>query len=188
MHYAHLNIAPSRTNTRHARTRWTLICGALFSALCLAVLVLAIQAHATIPPIAGVITSINASKRIVTARVSATGKTFQFSAPKPLISRLKVGQRVTVDFRTGLVSVAATPNCCRVVVNIPRLATLPTGGLGERPVAVTKKEAEDAHQGICDSEGQNYTPPRQCRAECTLTTTGPLPDPGDDQYSCTCIC
>jgi hypothetical protein len=51
------------------------------------------------------ITTINPSAGVVTAKVNATGKTFQFKATQQLLHTLKVGQGVYANFKTQQVSV-----------------------------------------------------------------------------------
>ena len=174
-------------STRPGHRRWGLPYIILLGALACAVLAWASQTYATIPPIAGVISSINANRGIAVARVVATGRTFEFNAPRKLILQLKVGQQVTVDFQTGLVSVAGAPGCCHVVVRVPRPTGLGGGGGGSQgAVFVTKQQALDAYRSNCD--GVSTSSNRVCVPQCTLTTSGSSPGTEDDEYSCTCVC
>src|SRR5207237_8426000 len=75
----------------------------LLGALLLAVLALAPRAEAADPCCA--ITAINAHTGVVTAKETATGRTFEFHVPDAkLLSSLKVGQGVFANFTSKQVS------------------------------------------------------------------------------------
>jgi hypothetical protein len=65
------------------------------------------------------ITSVDATRGLVTARLASTGQTFQFTCPSTLISKLKIGQRVLVDPRTQAVSVGIFAKYCKLVGQFP---------------------------------------------------------------------
>jgi hypothetical protein len=69
---------------------------------------------AQIQPACCTITRIDTRTGLVTARETATGRTFQFTAPPTLLPKLRVGQSVWADNRTQIVSVEGTPNCCKL--------------------------------------------------------------------------
>ena len=95
---------------------------ALPGLLFLTALALAPRAEAITPccDIAG----IHAKTGLVTARVTATGKTFQFKVnDMKLLRSLKVGQKVAADFGTQKVSVDGSVPCCEIVQ--PALKNLP---------------------------------------------------------------
>lgn len=78
------------------------------------------------------ITAINAQTGMVTARVNATGQTFQFQTSPQLLQSLKVGQRVYANFTAKRASLDGKSACC-VIVDLPGLigpaegSTLPSG-------------------------------------------------------------
>jgi hypothetical protein len=78
----------------------------------LLIMVMAPAAHAGTPCCS--ITSINKSSGIVTAKVNATGKTFQFKASPQTLSNMKVGQGVYANFKTQQVSVNGAEPCCDI--------------------------------------------------------------------------
>ena len=51
------------------------------------------------------VTAINLKTGLVTAKNSTTGKTLQFSVDKAAISKVKVGDKVSVDSMSGKVTV-----------------------------------------------------------------------------------
>jgi len=102
--------AEDRTCTS-SRTRWLLVLLGVFY------LALALRADAGAPCCA--ITAIDLRTGLVTARVTATGRTFQFAVTDPaLLKTLKLGQAVQADFRTMKVSLTLNPlePCCGIVV------------------------------------------------------------------------
>jgi Cu/Ag efflux protein CusF len=70
---------------------------------------------APVQPCCG-ITAINASTGVVTAKVNATGKAFEFKvADSALLNSLKVGQGVYANFGASQVSVDGIVPCCGIV-------------------------------------------------------------------------
>lgn len=85
----------------------------------LAVAALAPRAEAGTPCCS--ITAIDAKTGLVTAKVNATGKTFQFKVDQPgsvkgvkQLNSLKVGQQIYADFKTHTVSVNGFTPCCNI--------------------------------------------------------------------------
>ena len=106
----------SRTTPPSRRMRWPLGSIALLGILCFTLVALAPQAHAATPCCG--ITAIDLRTGLVTARVTATGRTFQFAVTDPaLLKTLKVGQAVQADFATMKVSVRLDrlDPCCAIV-------------------------------------------------------------------------
>jgi Cu/Ag efflux protein CusF len=72
------------------------------------------QVHPAAPCCA--ITAIDAKSGVATAKVNATGQTFQFKVTDAtLLNGLKVGQKVSADFAAGKVSVNGIGPCCSIV-------------------------------------------------------------------------
>src|SRR2546427_250626 len=87
--------------------------GAIASLGLLCMTLLASQAKAADP--CCFITAINQQTGIVTARVNATGQTFQFKVTnQALLKSLKVGQGVYANFQTQKVSVDGVAPCCSI--------------------------------------------------------------------------
>jgi Cu/Ag efflux protein CusF len=82
---------------------------------------------------------------IVTAKVSATGQTFQFKVTgAALLNSLKVGQGVFANFKTQQVSVNGAQPCCNITgtgqaPSVPQAAKVPTGGKGVSPAGQSAK-------------------------------------------------
>lgn len=61
------------------------------------------------------ITGVDMANDVVTARVTSTGQSFQFTVKDPaLLHGLKVGQSVFANFQTGQVSVNGKDVCCQI--------------------------------------------------------------------------
>ena len=109
---------------------WTLILSRVLGALGLTVALIAqaaqpdpgtggpaagVQGPAPVPPPCCAVTAIDVRGGVVTARETATGRTFQFRAPQNLLPQIRPGQKVWADNRTLVVSVEGAPNCCKLV-------------------------------------------------------------------------
>ena len=62
-----------------------------------------------------VVTAIDARTGLVTAKVRATGKTFQFKADAAARRSLKVGSAVFANFKTNQISLDGKKACCQIV-------------------------------------------------------------------------
>ena len=102
----------------HRNDRVAILC-LLLGIVLLAVAALALRAEAATPCCG--ITAINTKTGVVTAKVLATGKTFQFKVDQlgpidgaKLLNSLKVGQQIYADFKTHKVSVNGLAPCCNI--------------------------------------------------------------------------
>jgi hypothetical protein len=66
------------------------------------------------------ITAMNANSGVVTARVTATGVTFQFTVASPqVLATLRIGQGVYANFTAKQVSLDGRSACCQIVSSSP---------------------------------------------------------------------
>lgn len=73
------------------------------------------------------VVSIDARAGLISAKVTASGQTFQFKVASPLMTRtLRVGQAVYANFSTNQVSLDGRTQCCAIT-------QAPRGGLAVRP-------------------------------------------------------
>lgn len=99
-------------------------------------------------------------------------------------NQLVEGASVRIDVRTGLVSLVGEPDCCRLVVFVPRRKTemsgpAPASGL---------KDAEARHQReVCTPHAHTSNPQVPCVADCARDSSS-LAGPEDEVYSCRCLC
>lgn len=106
-------VAQLRNTSSDDRLSWPLI-WILMVALGLSALALGQRVDAAEACCA--ISAIDAKNSLVTAREAATGRSFQFKAGgAKLLGSLKVGQKVSADFETQMVSVDGKMPCCLIV-------------------------------------------------------------------------
>ena len=83
-------------------------------------------AYASEPPCCNV-SAIDARTGLVTAKVRATGKTFQFKADAAARRSLKVGSAVFANFKTNQISLDGKNACCQIVAARRVRPTEPAG-------------------------------------------------------------
>lgn len=98
-------------------TRRAPMCSGFLGALCLAIVTFVLAAGTAEAFYA--VTSVNAARGLVTARLASTGQTFQFSCPNAVISKLRIGLPVLVDPSSQAVSVGIFAKACKLVGQFP---------------------------------------------------------------------
>lgn len=175
------------------------------------------------------ITGINGKAGLLSGKETATGVTFDIAVRDgAFLKRLKVGDPLSVNFRTNTATVGGRQFAIRNLVEptvklapgrysvvydrasdlfvaknvqtgqIVRYRANPawnkawtktarlirgSGGIQGQ----TEGGAEGTYQSVCDQQATT-SGLSHCSADCVLTTTGSLPGPDDDEFSCTCIC
>jgi hypothetical protein len=126
---------------RVATTAGALVLGLVFAAR---------PADAAPPAPCCEVTAIDAPHGIATAKVTATGKTFQFRAARPETFRaLKLGQHVYANLKTGQVSLDGASVCCEIVATpvaaagvlssapAPSAPAQPSASAGASPIRIS---------------------------------------------------
>ena len=120
------------------------------------------------------VTAIDARTGVVTAKVNATGRTFQFNAPPGIRTKLRVGQAIYADMAAGNVSVDNQEPCCSIVVgslSAPVSASAAgIAGATANPAVATPASATAARAAA--TAPAPATAPRAAAATPAAATTG----------------